>query len=349
MNFPVQDPFWTETAAFVRDAIGPDKPFVGPREFRPVMPKVFPYDWVHAIEILDQFGGVIVHKGLMHELPVPVLQTVQKEWKCVFANEVFLFFMPVDSALSATSDTHLQFFHEQLESMEKLARITKAVLKEVTAVVVIASHAPSFLEKTLASLSLLHAPVFVVAATADAMRREAYRSVCSSYHARLDESGSHATVASALKSGVGRLLEDADTAWIASFDDTMLARPDFLLVMERLRSAETRPVLGGLWMKTDGIRNVFSRDGLRMIIPRKQGSIHCYGHREYWKERFFGADNLKNNRAANSGHWRASKPRLFPPGSLQDDPLSGCKSLSYNPGEIPALIVQDLVTLQASA
>src|SRR5882724_8925068 len=108
MIFPVQDAFWTEMATFVRDAIGQDTPFIGPREFRPVLPRVFPYDWVHAIEILDQFGGVIVHKGLLHELPVPVLQTLKKEWKCVFANEVFLFFMPADSALSAASEIHLQ-------------------------------------------------------------------------------------------------------------------------------------------------------------------------------------------------------------------------------------------------
>jgi hypothetical protein len=309
----------------VRDAIGPDKAFVGPREFRPVLPKVFPYDWVHAIEILDQFGGVIVHKGLMHELPVPVLQTVSKEWKCVFANEVFLFFVPVDSALTATSDTHLQFFHEQLESMEKLARITKAVLKEVTAVVVIASHAPSFLEKTLGSLSLLHAPVLVVAATSDAMRRKSYRSVCSTYHAGLDESGNHATVASALKTGVGRLLEDADNAWIASFDDTMLARPDFLLVMERFRNADTRPVLGGFWTEADGVRSSFSRDGLRMIIPRKQGNMHCYGHREYWKQMFFATGSTGPRPSVNG--------KVFP----------------FLAPQIEPLIIDGLVSLQTAA
>lgn len=289
MIFPVQDTFWTETATFVRNTIGQDAPVIGPREFRAVLPKVFPYDWVHAIEILDQFDGVIIHKGLMQELPLPLLQTMKKKWKCVFANEVFLFFMPADSTLPSASIIHLQLFYTRLRSMEKQAASTKPSIKELTAFLVIASHAPPSLDKTLRSLSLFHMPVLVVAGTSDATQREAYRSVCSAHHAKLDESDKNTTLAKALKIGARRLLEDAAVTWISSFDDTMIVRPDFLSVMERFRNAETCPVLGGLWTEADGIRSSFSRDGFRLIIPRQQTSIHYYGHRKYWQQRLFPA------------------------------------------------------------
>lgn len=292
MSFPVQDAFWTETATFVRNAIGQEVPFIGPREFRSVLPRVFSYDFVHAVEVLGQFSGVIIHKGLLHELPLPVLQTMKNEWKCVFANEVFLFFMPADSALPAATETHQQHFHDCLLSMEKSIEVKKQRVAELTALLVIAAREPFFLDKTLRSLSLLHLPVLVVASTSDPTRRKAYRSICSIHHAKLDALDKNTTPAKALKTGIEQLLEDIDIAWISSFDDSMVARPDFLFVMEKFRNAETCPVLGGLWTEADGIRTSCSRDGLRLIIPQKQPGIHVYGHREYWKRRFFPTDNL---------------------------------------------------------
>jgi len=295
MIFPVQDAFWTDTTTFIRKTIGPDTPFIGPREFRAVLPKVFPYDWVHAIEILSQFGGVAVHKGLMHELPVPLLQAMGKEWRCVFANEVFLFFMPPNSTLPPTPELHLQFFYDRLQSMEKLAQMQQPRTKALTAFVVVASRTSSFLEKTLESLSPFHMPVLVVAATADAARREAYRSICSAHRAEMHAWDKNAAPAKALRLGVWQLLKDAHLAWICSLDDTMVARPDFLLVMEKFRNRETRPLLGGLWTEADGTSASISRDGFQLITLSRQVHLHRYGHRDYWavtSRSFFNWKNL---------------------------------------------------------
>jgi hypothetical protein len=297
MSFPDQDTYWKETAVFIRNTIGLETPFIAPREFRSVLPRVFPYDYVHAIEILSDYGGIAVHKGLLHELPLPVLQFVKAEWKCVFANEVFLFYVPAKSELQIASGTHQTFFRDRLVSLQELAEFEKSQIRELAALVVVASHSPAALDKTLRSMVLLHTPIIAVATG----RRQEYEAVCQQHHVRLQGSGNIVSVQDALKAGARYWLDDPDITWICSFDDTMLVRPDFLLVMESLRSKFAHSALGGLWTEADGVRASFSRDGLPCVIPRRENPLHRYAHRDYWQRRvFLTADNhVHRNRASN--------------------------------------------------
>jgi len=286
MIFPVQDPFWTETAGFIRETISPHRPFINPREFRAVLPRAFPYDWVHAIETLEQYDAVVIHKGLMHELPLPVLQALNDEWKKVFANAVFIVFMPVASPLPPCPKEHTQAFYDRLKLLEQFALAKKERTMEQTALLVIASRTPEHLDRTLNSFSLFHLPVFVLSARSDQSRQKSHGEVCSRHRAQWEKSVPHATEDEALESGIARFLADPDIDWIASFDDGMIARPDFLLVMEKFRSAKISPVLGGLWTGDDGVRASIFRDGFQIITPHRQNRRHLYGHRNFWREKF---------------------------------------------------------------
>lgn len=291
MNFPVQDSFWTEAAAFIRDTIGIEKSFIAPREFRSVLPRVFPYDYVHAIDVLEEYAGIAVHKGLLHELPLPVLQFVRMEWRCVFANEVFLFYMPPASTLPLAPEAHQTLFHESLESLKELAEMQRSKLREVTALLIVASHAPVFLSKTLEGVALLHVPTLVIAVTANTAWQEEYATICRDHRARFEVTGFKSTVPAALREGIRLWLEDPTVVWICSLDDTMLVRPDFLLVMEKLRADPAR-ILGGLWTEADGVRAAYSRDGFQLIVPQRENPHHCYAHRDFWQQRFFAATGL---------------------------------------------------------
>ena len=190
--------------------IGDDSPIIAPREFRPHLPKTFPYDFVHAVDVLLDYRGVAVHKGLMNELPVPVLRTLREEWKCDFANEVFLFFMPPSCSLPSTSGQHLGAFDENLALLEKKVVALQSHPNKETACVVSASRAPAALEAVLRSLSLLHLAVVVVPHTTDENLRRAFRDLCLGYRTRLESVVGHKKPApgDAIRTGVRRVLAE---------------------------------------------------------------------------------------------------------------------------------------------
>ena len=220
MASQVQDPYWADTTLFIVEAIGADTPLIAPREFRPHLPKTFSYDFVHAVEILLDYRGVAVHKGLMHELPVSVLRTLREEWKCVFANEVFLFFMPPSSPLAAVSGDHLETFYENLTLLEKHEVALNSHPSKSTACLVLASRPPEGLEAALRSLSLLHLAVVVVPVTADAHLRRTFREICLRYRARFEpvEGARSQSPRDAIRAGLGLLLADDRFDWIATLD-----------------------------------------------------------------------------------------------------------------------------------
>jgi len=314
MKLPVQDPYWTETAEFIVRTIGPDTPFVGPREFSPVLPKVFPYDWGGALDNIDDYKGVAVHKGLMHELPVTLLRKIEQEWKCVFANAVFLFFLPPSCGIPVVSGEHLGAFYDNMISLEKLELEKKSRFIETTAAVVVAKGAHAGLEGTLRSLSLLRLEVAVVPAMGDANQREACRSLCARYRAHVaGETGERVPAPDeALKAGVIMLLAGKRSAWIATFDDSTGARPDFLAVMEKWRDREERPLLGGYWEEADGLLESFHRDGFHLVVPRRLNARYIYAHRDYWVRRFDLMDEQRAHKGREPGFFQALKALVIP-------------------------------------
>jgi hypothetical protein len=282
MNFPVQDQYWTETLKFIREAIGTEAPFIAPREFQPELPKVFAYDWVNAVEVLRDYQGVVVHKGLMHELPVAVLKTMRDEWKCVFANPVFLVFMPPGTGFPAVTSEHLGPFYENLEFLEKLDKAKRAQTREASACAVVAMRGGAGLDAMLKSISLLHLATVVVPDRNDAALGASCRELCARYRADYVE----LETGEALKTGLARLLEEERNAWIASLDDSVVVRPDFIATMERWREAGSRPLLGGWWEEADGLVESFQRDGFDVVVPVRPNGRFLYAHRDYWVRRF---------------------------------------------------------------
>jgi len=324
MAFPAQDPFWTETEAFIRKTLGTETPFIAPREFYHALPRVFSYDWVHAIDILGDFAGFAVHKGLLHEIPLPVLLHLRAEWKCVFANAVFLFYVPPSTDLPLAAENHQRFFFEQLDLLQQEAEAQRTHVQETTALLVVASHSATFLNNLLRSTDLLHVPVLVVAVTADTNEREAYRDVCSQHNAHFEGTIHGTSVDQALKAGLQKYLENPDISWICTLDDTMLVRPDFVSVVEKFRTQNVCSHYGGLWTKADGTLTSASVDGFQVVVPLRENTIHCYGHRDYWNRK------LSLKRAPSTPVWRRWRKLLF-----------GEKHPS-------SLIIRDLVTFQAT-
>lgn len=296
MSHVLDDPFWAETAAFIREKIGRDRTYVAPREFRDVLPTIFPYDGVLGTDPVEQAAGAVIHKGLMHELPIELLQLLNSEWKGVFANAVFVVFVPSQSRLPPASDEHIGAFRARLQSLEEAIAHGRAARADRTALLVIAANAPARLERTLRSLSRLHRPVLVVDARSGTTAEDDYRDVCLAHRAELEKPQTRLSVEAALEAGVRRLLDDVEVGWIASFDDTMCVRPDFLKVMERFRDRDACPVLSGDGNEAARMQDASFRDGFRLASVSKASGIHLYAHRGYWGSRFGSGEASPNGR-----------------------------------------------------
>jgi len=280
-NFPSGDVYWVSMADFIRDSIGTDRPFIAPREFYPILPRVFPYEFVHSLEIVSEQSGIALHKGLLDELPLSVVEFVRDEWKCIFANEVFVFLVP-ESTLPSVDKGHLQSLNDGIRRLQKATLLKRSQIDGTTGLVVVASHAPAALESTLRDLALLSAPILVMSPSRDGDLQEKRAAVCRKYRAQFEPLTSGPSVEEALEQGIRQMISEKGASWIATFDDSMQVRADLLLVMEKLRDLSNNG-LGGLWSEDAGVRATFSHDGLACIVPQRETSLHRYAHADHWR------------------------------------------------------------------
>jgi len=93
MPFPHDDPYWVRVAEVVRERSGVDDRVVAPDIFWAVLPRVYRYDHARAHPTAD-YDWVVVHKGMVPDLPLALLDRAVADERAVFANDVFVVFGP---------------------------------------------------------------------------------------------------------------------------------------------------------------------------------------------------------------------------------------------------------------
>ena len=107
MPFPHNDPYWVEVADLVGGRTAGDQRVIAPDIFWSVLPKVYRYDHARA-HPTDDYDWIVVHKGLVADLPLDLLDRAVAEGRPVLANEVFVVFGPQDAPSElAADDPHL--------------------------------------------------------------------------------------------------------------------------------------------------------------------------------------------------------------------------------------------------
>jgi hypothetical protein len=208
---------------------------------------------------------------------------------------------------------HFEAFDKNLDFLDVKENEKISHPNRATVCLVLASRPPAMLEGALRSLSLLHLAVVVAPVTSDRNLLQDYQGLCLQYRARFFPNGSRSRK-NAFQTALRLVLEDRAFDWIATMNDSATVRPDFLLIMEKWRNAETRPVLGGYWAESDGVSREFYHDGFHCVIPRRPNKEFLYAHRAYWKNHLEGSFRHSWFPARQRTAWnpQVPEPLVFP-------------------------------------
>jgi SAM-dependent methyltransferase len=120
MKFPDRDVFWCETADFVLERAGPSDAILAPDIFAARFPKIYRYIDVIFLPQLS-YDWVILHKGLVEELPYAFVARSFEDSKPVFANEVFVVLSRLALAALASDNPHLLALTRRLKDLPAAA------------------------------------------------------------------------------------------------------------------------------------------------------------------------------------------------------------------------------------
>ncbi len=117
MPFPHDDPYWVQVADLVVERTAEDQRVIAPDIFWAVLPKVYRYDHARA-DPTAEYDWIVVHKGMVADLPLDLLDRAVTDGRPVLANDVFVVFGPRDepSTLDA-DDPHLQALVHEIEQL----------------------------------------------------------------------------------------------------------------------------------------------------------------------------------------------------------------------------------------
>lgn len=109
--FPGADPAWDAVARWLRSHRSAIAQVIAPDEFVEVLPnQVTPYNAAPE-QLPSETNWIVVHKGMLEAIPLPVLKQVESRWNPVYANGVFVVLttQPEISAIAAKNPDLLAF------------------------------------------------------------------------------------------------------------------------------------------------------------------------------------------------------------------------------------------------
>jgi SAM-dependent methyltransferase len=117
LSFPYHDRFWCDTASFVKRHAERTHAILAPDIFWWRFPKIYRY--VNT-RLRPSFGydWIILHKGLLEELPRAFVMRSLEELQPAFANEVFVVLSRRPPAPLQPDDPHFLALTQQLESLQ---------------------------------------------------------------------------------------------------------------------------------------------------------------------------------------------------------------------------------------
>ena len=107
-RFPANDQYWMETIQFALKCINTGDAVFAPDVFIEFFPQSIPCQSIN-LDNLPDTGWLILHKGLVGDISLKILNEVRQRLTPVFANEVFVIFTGKHSAINSDFDpVHVQ-------------------------------------------------------------------------------------------------------------------------------------------------------------------------------------------------------------------------------------------------
>jgi hypothetical protein len=218
----------------------------------------------------------------MQEPPFELLQILARDWKVIFANEVFLVFVPPHSPRAAIDSPHIATFYKKLELIRLNLR-PHCKKNPKTGLLIQATHAPAMLDQTLAHLSCFDLPIFVMDMSNHRTHCNDYKKICSQSQSTVKIHLLSAQPRPLLSASLDDLVRE-NFVWISCFQDNVRARADLILALARFQNPSTHPFLSGHWEDSHGQKKSRNRDGYTLIETEFLSQIHRHFHQSLWQK-----------------------------------------------------------------
>lgn len=117
MPFPHHDRYWNDAANFLREHHQAGETIIAPDEFVDLFPEVVPYVATFLPPGAAE-AWIVVHKGLLENMAHPFLEALAVDGRPVFANDVFVIFVPRPGLPTMAAATHVTAFREKLLQLD---------------------------------------------------------------------------------------------------------------------------------------------------------------------------------------------------------------------------------------
>jgi hypothetical protein len=279
--FPLHEPSWAEALAFLRRQAAPTDPILAPGDFLDFFSGAYHY-FTAGRFAPEHFRFVVLHLRMLDELPPGLLRHVVRRFQPVFANDDFVIYRRDVSFWSRR--VRPQRLKPLMSRLRRLAEPEPRRLKAVTAVCVTTYNRPSALERSLAQVVALGAPVLVVDDGSDADAARANRDIAGRLDAALLALPTNRGLACANNAGLAYWLADPEVEWISVFQDDVDVRPDALEVLARVQDADSRPILTGRYAAEHPVHGRGVVAGHEVLYQRSTRGTHLHAHRAYWEQ-----------------------------------------------------------------
>jgi predicted O-methyltransferase YrrM len=278
------DIFWSSTADFVEQHWGRKVELLAPNEFNHRFYGTYAYRASQAIP-LEQLQVVVLHKGMLEEIPARFLNQVLDEWTPVFANEVFVVWVPQSDLPSVKDSPHVTACYEKAEKHQTpVPDVSLNTDGSDTVILVTTYNRPTALKKSLPGILALGVPVLIVEDGSDASFREAYDLIYHQHAVDVLRIPQNRGLPNALNTGLGYWLANEQIQWISYLQDDVEVHPDLLQVLAKIQHPQQRPLLSG---RDDPLHTIFGRKlmgGEEVYLKQMSPGIHLHAHRDYWKK-----------------------------------------------------------------
>jgi hypothetical protein len=274
-----QDPYWQEVAQLLDQLVEPSGLILAPVEFLMPFPGAVHYhaDYLFAPE---SFAAVVVHTGMLGAFDPEFLRSTVSRLSPVFANDVFVVFVPgLPPGRAPATGEDVDRLLQQVDGLPRPARGGG----DRVAIVVKTFGRIWALERSLPQIAALGAPVLVVDDGSSVDDRQAKSRLAAEHGCSFLPLPGNRGGSCTLNVGVCYWLADPEIGWISVFEDDVDVQAGALAALGDVHDATDRPLLTGFYAPEHPVVSRIELGGRSVLLQRSARGTHLHAHRDYWR------------------------------------------------------------------
>ncbi len=298
--------YWKPLVRFLHEKKLEKRIFIGPEVLLYEFPKVFPYQILKDIDLDDyDFEYIVFHKKLPEDLTNDFLDLIEKSYKPVWGNHLFVVYKKNRSKIEKLKSLKHIFW-----TNVNLKKYRKPVLPEKQGILITTYNRPQYLKRLLDQLKNRTEEILVINDGSDERFIEDYESIKKNYPSVsfIDNIKNMGLVFS-LNTGFSYFLADPGVEWIHYIQDDVILKENFFETLDRLKDKKQRPVLAGIYREPHKIFEKKEIKGIQVYMLRSAPAQHLLFHRQY----------LQNNLPIPNPYVGAPKADRGKPGQGADE------------------------------